>query len=176
MKCNRTRISPERHNPSSSARLSPSAYSTFHDLFKSPLPITANNILFDPAYRPESYGSKHTQSRGDKLPREDEKTQYAERTSKLDPFIDLIQIILGLDEVYVVPIRMMRCRIRLRNKLKNSRQGDGSAEVRDGPDAEDLVHCDVETEGLCVKSYANIALARHFPKVQRCRHRRELSN
>ena len=157
-------------------KVSSRAHSTFHCLSKSPLLIAADNILFDPAYWPENYGSKHAKSRGDELPRQDEKTQYAERTGKLDPFIDLIQIILGLNEVYVVPIRMMRRRIRLFNKLENGRQSDRCAEVRDGPDAEDLVHCDVETEGLGVKGYVNMFLARAFPKLQHCRHRRELSN
>ena len=152
------------------------AHSTFHCLSKSPLLIAADNILFDPAYWPENNSSKYAKSRSGKLPRQDKNTQYAERTGKLDPFIDLIQIVLGLNEVYVVPIRMVRRRIRLCNKLKNGRQSDRSAEVRDGPDAEDLVHCDVETEGLGVKGYANIILARGLPKPQCGGHRRELSN
>ena len=132
--------------------------------------------MLHPADWPEGDSSKHAKRCRDKLPRQDEKTQYAERTGKFDPFIDLIKIILGLNVVYIVPIRMMRRRIRLRNKLKNGRQSDRSAEKRDGPDAEDLVYCDVKTECLGVKGYANKILAMGLSRLQRCRHRRELSN
>ena len=174
--CNRICTSTERYNPSYSVRFPPRAYSTFHNFSKSPLPIATNDILLHPADWPKGYSSKHAKPRRDKLPREDEKTQNAERTGKLDPFIDLIQIILGLNVVYIVPIRMMRRRIRLRNKLKNCRQSDRSAEVRYGPDAEDLVHCDVETEGLDVKGYTSIILATGLSKLQCYKHRHEPSN
>ena len=124
MKCNRTGTSPERHNPSSSVSFPPCAHSTFYDLSESPLLIAANHILLHPADWPEGYSSKHAKPRCDKLPHQDEKTQYAERTDKFDKFIDLVKIVLGLNEVYVVPVRMMRRRIRLCNKLKNGRQSD----------------------------------------------------
>lgn len=68
----------------------------------------------------------------------------------------------------------MRRRIRLCNKLKNGRQSDRGAEERDGPDAENLVHCDVKTKGLGVIGYPNKILARGLSRLQRAEQSKEM--
>ena len=52
--------------------------------------------------------------------------------------------------------------IRLSDKLEDCREGDRSVEEWDGPDAEDLMHCDIETEAFGVVGYVDIKSAKHF--------------
>lgn len=45
--------------------------------------------------------------------------------------------------------------VRLRDELEDRREGDRSVEERDGPDTEDLMHCDIETEAFGVVGYVD---------------------
>lgn len=79
--------------PSSFLPLSP--YSVPNAL----LPITTNDVLFDPADGPEHRCAHDAQSSGHELPQQQQSAQNAELTEECEELIDLVQIILALDEV-----------------------------------------------------------------------------
>lgn len=52
--------------------------------------------------------------------------------------------------------------VRLSDELEDCREGDRSVEERDGPDAEDLMHCDIETEAFGIVGYENRSISQAF--------------
>ena len=64
----------------------------------------------------------------------------------------MVEIVLGLDVVQIAFVGMMRSGIRLGDKLEDGGEGDWSGEEGNDPNAEDLMHGDIKTKCLRIKS------------------------
>lgn len=134
---------------------------SFHDLSKSSLPVSTNHVLLHPTYRPEGGSSEHTEYCGNDLPCKGEDTYYTELAEEFHPLVNLVEVVLGLDEVYIALVGVMRSWVRFGNELENRGEGNRGAVEWNGPDTEYLVHCDIEAEGLVIVGYKHERISHH---------------
>lgn len=124
-----------KHPPSPPAR---KTVLPLHHILQPPLQIPPYHILLHPTDGPTQHRAQHTRPRRQELPRKHQRGQYPELAHEFHKLIDLIQIVLGADEV---PGRGV---VFLLDEAEDGDEGGARAVVGDEPDCEELVDGDVE--------------------------------